>query len=77
MSGIILQGPSNIIQKLTALSPFIAIILYIPILGFYFDLWHPGWLVFLLTAILGGLSPKLSYRIFISGGLLLRLFISY
>lgn len=72
MSGIILQGPNNIIQKLTALSPFIAIILYIPILGFYFDLWHPGWLVFLLTAILGGLShPKLSYRIFISGGLLL------
>lgn len=72
MSAIILQGPNNLIQKLTALSPFIAIILYIPILGFYFDLWHPGWLVFLLTAIIGGLShPKLRYRILISGGLLL------
>ena len=72
MSAILLQGPSNMIQKLTALSPFIAIILYIPILGFYFGLWHPGWLVFLLTAILGGLShPKLFHRILISGGLLL------
>jgi hypothetical protein len=72
MSAIILQGPKNLIEKLTALSPFIAIIVYIPILGFYFGLWHPGWLVFLLTAIIGGLShPKIIHRIFISGGLLL------
>ncbi len=41
-------------SKLIALSPFIALIVFF-ITGFYFDAWHPGWMVFLLipmTAIL-------------------------
>ncbi|XMB67205.1 DUF1700 domain-containing protein [Mycoplasmatota bacterium zrk1] len=41
--------------RLTALSPFIAGIIY-ALLGFGFDLWHPTWLVFMIvpiTAIVG------------------------
>lgn len=37
-------------HKLIALMPFIALIAFF-ILGHYFDLWHPGWLVFLLVPI--------------------------
>ncbi|MCK4552339.1 MAG: DUF1700 domain-containing protein [Tenericutes bacterium] len=33
-------------NRLTALMPFISVIIYF-ILGFGFNLWHPGWLVFL------------------------------
>lgn len=42
--------------KIVALSPFLAVIAFF-VLGFAFDLWHPGWLVFLaipVTAILLG-----------------------
>jgi len=37
-------------NKLVALMPFITAITYF-ILGYFFDLWHPGWLVFLLIPI--------------------------
>ncbi len=43
-------------NKIVALMPFLATIAFF-ILGFYFDLWHPGWMVFLaipVTAILIG-----------------------
>lgn len=44
-------------NKFVALSPFIATIMFF-ILGFGFELWHPGWLVFLLIPISGVLSSK-------------------
>jgi hypothetical protein len=37
-------------EKVIALSPFIATISFL-ILGFGFDLWHPGWMVFLLIPV--------------------------
>lgn len=37
---------SNKDNKIVALMPFISVIIFF-ILGFGFDLWHPGWLVFL------------------------------
>lgn len=37
-------------DKLTALSPFVALILFF-LLGFGLNAWHPGWLVFLLIPI--------------------------
>lgn len=37
-------------EKLIALTPFISLIAFL-ILGFNFNLWHPGWLVFLLIPI--------------------------
>ena len=36
--------------KIVALSPFISVIAFF-VLGFQFDLWHPGWLVFLLIPV--------------------------
>ena len=44
-------------NKFVALSPFIATIAFF-ILGFGFELWHPGWLVYLLIPISGVLSSK-------------------
>lgn len=44
----------NIKTKIIAVMPFISILTFF-ILGFYADLWHPGWMVFLaipMTAIL-------------------------
>jgi hypothetical protein len=46
--------PSTKGNRLIAVMPFLAVISYF-ILGFYFDKWHPGWLVFLaipMTAII-------------------------
>lgn len=37
-------------EKMIALSPFITTIIFL-ILGFGFNLWHPGWLVFLLIPV--------------------------
>ncbi|WP_168169699.1 HAAS signaling domain-containing protein [Candidatus Izimaplasma bacterium ZiA1] len=37
-------------DKIIAISPFITLITYL-ILGFGFDLWHPGWVVFILIPI--------------------------
>ena len=37
-------------EKFIALSPFIALIIFF-ILGFGFDLWHPGWMVFTIIPI--------------------------
>lgn len=44
----------NIKTKIIAVMPFISLIVFF-VLGFYKDMWHPGWLVFLsipMTAIL-------------------------
>jgi len=49
-------------NKLVAISPFIAMIVFF-ILGFGFDLWHPGWLAFLLIPITGILSSRRQSRI--------------
>jgi hypothetical protein len=69
-------------EKLIALSPFISLIIFM-ILGLTKDLWHPGWLVFLLipvTAIivemgndreeylLTALSPFISISVFLAFG---------
>jgi uncharacterized membrane protein len=37
-------------EKAIALSPFVTLIIFF-ILGFGFDLWHPGWLVFILIPV--------------------------
>jgi uncharacterized membrane protein len=67
-------------NKLIALSPFVSLIIYM-VLGFGFELWHPGWLVFLLipvvsivfnTSIKNGLialSPFVSVIVFLILGL--------
>lgn len=39
-------------SKIVALSPFVALIAFI-LLGFLFNEWHPGWLVFLIIPIAG------------------------
>ena len=44
-------------NKFVALSPFIATIAFF-VLGFGFELWNPGWLVFLLIPISGVISSK-------------------
>jgi|SRR5690554_1995165 len=52
-------------EKLIALSPFISFIIFL-ILGFTKELWHPGWMVFLLipiTAIIVELSKKGNYML--------------
>lgn len=36
--------------KIIAITPILCLILYL-LLGFYKDLWHPGWIVFLLIPI--------------------------
>ena len=37
-------------ERLIALTPFLALIAFF-VLGFGFDLWHPGWLVFLIIPV--------------------------
>jgi uncharacterized membrane protein len=37
-------------HKVIAVMPFISVALFM-VLGFYFELWHPGWLVFLLIPV--------------------------
>ncbi len=47
-------------NKLVALAPFIAVIAFF-LLGYFGDLWHPGWLVFLfipIAGILGNVNKK-------------------
>jgi hypothetical protein len=44
-------------NKVVALSPFIATIAFF-VLGFGFQLWHPGWMVYLLIPITGVLSGR-------------------
>ena len=47
----------DILSQLTALSVFVAIVVYV-LLGTYAELWNPGWLIFLIIPILGILSEK-------------------
>ncbi len=69
-------------EKLIALSPFVSFIIFM-ILGFTRNLWHPGWLIFILipiTAIIvsmlnekhlfTALSPFISFSVFILVGLI-------
>ena len=38
----------NVRKRVVAATPIICLIVFL-ILGFYFDKWHPGWLVFLFV----------------------------
>ncbi len=48
-------------NKLTAISPFIATIIFL-LLGFCKNLWHPGWLVFLLIPAVPLFFDLISFR---------------
>lgn len=53
-------------ERLIALMPFVSLIAFI-ILGYFFQLWHPGWMVFLLipvVAIIVEMAPKKDRDIF-------------
>lgn len=47
-----LERPIPGSEKVIALSPFVATITFL-ILGFGFDLWHPGWMIFLIIPVTG------------------------
>ncbi|MFP4177733.1 MAG: HAAS signaling domain-containing protein [Acholeplasmataceae bacterium] len=78
MTALLIGGPKGI-HGLVALSPFLAVIVFI-IFG-YFDLWHPGWLVFLIIpvsslltvrstrTVLVGLTPFMALVAFILLGI--------
>ena len=44
-------------NKLVALSPFFTTIIFF-VLGFGFELWHPGWMVYLLVPMIGVFSGR-------------------
>lgn len=52
---------NNLKGKLTAISPFIATIIFL-LLGFCKDLWHPGWLVFLIVPAVPMLFDLFSFK---------------
>jgi uncharacterized membrane protein len=57
-----LKRPAQIRRKFIALMPFISVIVFM-LLGLLGDLWHPGWLVFLVIPVAGiltGTSQKRS-----------------
>ncbi len=72
---------SGVKGKLIATTPFISLVIFF-ILGMQFDLWHPGWLVFMLVPISGvvlggrlnlktqlvGLSPFVTFIFFMLYG---------
>lgn len=41
---------SRIARKISAVTPLLSALIFL-ILGFCFDLWHPGWVVFLLIPL--------------------------
>lgn len=45
-----LKKEKGVKQKIIALTPFISLIIFM-VLGIGFELWHPGWLVFLMIPI--------------------------
>lgn len=45
-----LKKEKGVKQKIIALTPFLSVIIFM-VLGVSFDLWHPGWLVFLMIPI--------------------------
>ncbi|XMB85993.1 DUF1700 domain-containing protein [Mycoplasmatota bacterium WC44] len=47
-----IKSEFNYEYRAVAISPFIATVIFM-LLGFIWDLWHPGWLVFLMIPILG------------------------
>ena len=44
---------------LTALSPFISATIFI-IVGYYYDIWHPTWLIFLIIPMLGIIETRMN-----------------
>lgn len=44
------QKKSKIAKKISAITPLLSALAFL-ILGFCFDLWHPGWVVFLLIPL--------------------------
>ena len=44
------KRPTKLSEKLIAISPFVALIVFF-IFGFSYDLWHPAWLVFFLIPV--------------------------
>lgn len=44
------QKKSKIAKKISAITPLLSALVFL-ILGFCFDLWHPGWVVFLLIPL--------------------------
>jgi uncharacterized membrane protein len=45
-----LKKEKNVKTKIVAVTPFLSVMIFF-ILGFYYDLWNPGWLVFLSIPI--------------------------
>ncbi len=57
-------------NKIIGVSPFVALFIYL-ILGFAADLWHPGWLVFMLVPITGAFLGTEDVKDGIMGGTIL------
>jgi len=47
----------------TALSPFVALVAYF-ILGFYYQYWHPGWLIFLIIPVIAIFNSRKEMKFF-------------
>lgn len=63
--------------KITGITPFVCLIVFF-ILGFYKDLWHPGWMVFFLIPIVPMVLKIFSKkRVSIVGFLSLLISIAY
>ncbi len=54
-------------NKIIGVTPFIALIIYL-LLGFTADLWHPGWLVFMIVPIVGAFLGTEDVKDGIMGG---------
>lgn len=50
MDTLKLKKEKSVRNKIIALTPFISLIVFF-VMGFYYDLWHPGWMVFLMIPI--------------------------
>ena len=58
---ILFFGPKRFILKLLAISPFISYIIYFT-LGMTLGVWHPTWLVFFITPLLGLFSTTIKKK---------------
>ncbi len=54
-------------NKIIGATPFVALFIYL-LLGFTADLWHPGWLVFMLVPIIGSFLGTENVKDGIMGG---------
>ncbi len=60
-------------NKIIGVTPFIALLIYL-VLGFVGDLWHPGWLVFMLVPIVGAFLGTENVKDGVMGGTVLIIF---